>query len=245
MQTILINLDCAEDRRRHMLDQLAQRGIEAERVGVDFRHATAAEIDAWTAAHGIAVSFDLRAICAAEAGCWASHLRAWQLLEQGSHRECVILEDDIVLGAGFASALVDVRTQNAYDVVYLGTSSKNISTRRRSAAGSTWLHEPLGVIFNTWGYVIRRSYAERFFAALPLRIDMPIDHFLGGRARVAKPRIAVLRPAVVAEDPRVGLQSQIQPYATRSDRHPAWQAARRAILGSRVSDLYYALYRWL
>lgn len=228
-----------------MQEQLARSGIVAQRVGVDFRHSSAADIDAWAAAHDIPVTFDLRTICSAEAGCWASHLRAWQVLVQGSERECAVLEDDILLQPGFVDAIAELRAQESYDVVYLGTSSRNISTRRRTRAGNVWLHEPLGVIFNTWGYVIRRSYAERFFAALPMRIDLPVDHFLGGRARTARPRIAVVRPAVVTEDVAVGLQSQIQPYATRPDRHPVWQAARRAILGSRVSDLYYSLYRWL
>ena len=90
--------------------------------------------------------------------------------------------------------------ESPFDVVYLGTSSRNISERRRTRVGSLWAHEPVGTVFNTWGYVVTRAYVERFFATPEPAHRPPIDHFLGGSARRARPRIAVLQPAVVTED---------------------------------------------
>ena len=87
---------------------------------------------------------------------------------------------------------------------------------------------------------------QSFFWAGPWRIDRPIDHYTGGaRAKAAKPRIAVLRPDVVREDPVLGPVSQIEPYTYRIDRARLVEAARRRIIGSRMSDLYYRLYRLL
>jgi len=244
MLTILINLDDATERRAHMQAQLATAGIDAQRIGVDFRERSERDVHRWTSTHFPQLRFDLDNMCTAEAGCWASHLSAWRRLANSDEPAARVIEDDVLLAPEFASATAMLRTQRSFDVIYLGTSSKNISTRRRTRIRHLSVHEPLGVIFNTWGYVITREYVRRFFAADRLRIDMPIDHFLGGRARRVKPSTGVLRPAVVAEDPDVGPQSQIQPYAKRLDRHPVWQEARRAILGSKVSDLYYSLYRF-
>ena len=85
-----------------------------------------------------------------------------------------------------------------------------------------------------------------FFAARPWRIDRPIDHYTGGsRAGAVKPRMAVLRPAVVREHELLGSQSQIEPTTYRIDRARIVELARRRIIASRVSALYYKLYRYL
>jgi len=245
MQYVLINLDAAVERRERMEAKLACAGIAAERVGLDFRESSPEYVHRWARQYFPQISFDLDAMCAAEAGCWASHLTAWRSVLHGNARSCTVLEDDVLLADHFRALTEMLSAQDSFDVVYLGTSSKNISRRRRTRIGKLWVHEPIGVVFNTWGYVVRREYVQRFFASDRLRIDMPIDHFLGGRAKCVKPRTGVLRPAIVSEDPAVGLDSQIQPYAKRLDRHPVWQEARRALLGSKVSDLYYSLYRLL
>ena len=86
---------------------------------------------------------------------------------------------------------------------------------------------------------------ERFFEQPSVVIRLPIDHFLGGRAHVQKPRVGVLQPAVVSEDTALARASQIQPHTFRLDRTRLLEYARRRLLGSRVGDLYYGIYRWL
>jgi hypothetical protein len=103
----------------------------------------------------------------------------------------------------------------------------------------------VGVIFNTWGYSVTRSYAERFCAAAPRSIKLPIDHFWGGRGGRASPRIGVLQPHMVAEDPVLGAASQIGPYTRRLDRSALFENLRRRLLSSALSQYYYALYRYL
>jgi glycosyl transferase, family 25 len=241
----LINLDAAIARREHMMAQLEALGVAFERIGIDMRGRTSDEIAAWVEARFPHIRFDFDRLSGPEVGCWLSHLSAWRRLAEGPHSACTVLEDDLVLGAEFAAAIDALGRQHAFDLVYLGTSSHNLSTRRRTRIGRFWAHAPVGVIYNTWGYTMTRKYAQRLFGNASLRIAMPIDHFLGGNAHPLKPRIAVLRPALVDEDPELGVDSQIEPHTFRIDRWRLVERARRRLLSSRVTQLYYSLYRLL
>lgn len=242
----LINLDDAHARRASMHAQLAGLGLPCERIGIDFRRAPQADIDAWIARQFSGIAFDHGGVSGAEIGCWASHLLAWQALAaRDDVAVCTVLEDDLALDPALPEAIDALARAPTLDLVFLGTSSRNVSTRRRVPAGRFHLHDAVGTIYNTWGYVVSRDWVRRFFAAR-WRIDRPIDHYTGGRRAAAlKPRVAVLRPAVVREDPQLGVDSQIEPYTYRIDRARLVEAARRRIIASRVSSLYYKLYRYL
>ena len=243
---ILINLDSAFERRELMARQLDAIGVAWERIGIDMRTRSAAEIAAWVDAHFPKFSFDLNSLSGAEVGCWLSHLSAWyRLLEDDHAHTCIVIEDDLVLAPDFANAIAALESQAAFDVVYLGTSSKNLSARRRTGIGRFWAHESVGAVYNTWGYVVTRAYIEYLFRGAPIRLGMPVDHFLGGAAAAARPRIAVLQPAVVDEHPVLGAASQIGPHTNRLDRWRLLEAARRRLLSSRVGALYYSLYRFM
>lgn len=243
----LVNLDSAHERRAAMASQLAALGLDYRRIGVDLRGRSRRSIDAWFESHLPGFAFAHGWVSSAEIGCWASHLVAWQALaDSPASAACAVIEDDLVLDAALPDAIATLAAAPTHDLVFLGTSCRNISTRRRTVVQGLSLHRPLGTIYNTWAYVVSRDWVRRFFAARPWRIDRPIDHYTGGaRAGPLRPRVAVLRPALVLEDPGLGPRSQIEPYTYRIDRARFVEAARRRILASRVSALYYQLYRWL
>lgn len=241
---VLINLDSASERRDRMTRQLAEQALEFERVGLDFRRLDRDAVARAVQARFPTLAFDLERLSGAEVGCWASHLTAWQRLRASGRESACVIEDDLHLAPGFARAVARLGAA-PHDLVYLGTSSRNLSQRRRVMVHELAVHAPLGVIFNTWGYVIRRPWVERFLAQGG-PIELPIDHVLGGRARWCRPSIGVLQPAVVREDPQLGLASQIAPYTARLDRSGVVERLRRAFLGSRLSQLYYGtVYRLL
>jgi glycosyl transferase family 25 len=243
---VLINLDAAAQRRATMARQLDACGCAFERVGIDLRCVCEAEVEAQVAKCLPGLRFDRKTLSNAEIGCWLSHLGAWQhLLRAVSVRAATVIEDDLQLAPSFAEAVRALAQRDAPDLVYLGTSSRNISQRRRRLLHGLAVHEPVGVIYNTWGYSITRAYAARFFASQPRRIDLPIDHFLGGRGGKHGPSIGVLQPAVVQEDPMLAAASQIGPHTNRWDRSRLFQEARRRLLASPVSGIYYSLYRYL
>ncbi len=229
-----------------MARQLDAFGLCFERVGVDMRFVRAADVDAQVEQRFPGLRFDRKALSNAEIGCWLSHLTAWKLLlERPQEASCTVIEDDLKLQPQFAAAIAALAARPAFDLIYLGTSSRNVSQRRRSDIQGYQVHAPVGVILNTWGYSITRAYAARFFASGRRFIHLPIDHFLGGRGKRAQPHIGVLQPAVVHEDPVLGAASQIGPYTRRIDRSRLFEKLRRRVLASSVSELYYALYRYL
>ena len=243
---VLINLESAVERRDHMVAQLDALALRFERIGIDGRQRPREEIDAWTRRRFGGIEFDRDLLSGAEVGCWLSHLCAWDLLRRRRDlRACTVIEDDLILDRQFAEVAAALTRESVHDVTYLGTSSRSISSQRRIHAGGCWLHEPIGTVFNTWGYVITREYVERFFAMGDSRVGVPIDHFLGGRDARGSPRIAVLRPPVVSEDSALGARSQIGPHTHRLDRWQVVERARRRLLASRIGNMYYALYRWL
>lgn len=245
---VLVNLPSAADRRHSMEAQFAALGLRHRRVGFDGRTLGAEAIDRWCRERFPGVAFDFDVLSGAEVGCWLSHLCAWEMLRASRVLwGCTVVEDDVVLDARFAWAAATLARESPFDLVYLGTSSRNISTRRRVRVGGFRVHEPVGTVCNTWGYVVSRAYVERFFATPKPAIALPIDHFLGGHTRRARPRIGVLQPAVVTEHPGFGPLSQIEPHmaAFRLDRWKVVEQLRRRLLGSRIGALYGALYRWL
>jgi glycosyl transferase, family 25 len=242
----LINLDDAVDRRAFMKSQLAAHSLQYTRVGIDMRKRSAAFITDWAASHFPQFRFDLDRLSGAEVGCWLSHLSAWKsMLARPDTSCCVVIEDDVNLGPDFGDALAALAASTAHDVIYLGTSSHNLSTRRRTRIGRFWAHGPVGAVYNTWAYSISRDYARRAFEGGTMRIDVPIDHFLGGRSSPISARIAVLHPAIVRENVHHGRTSQIGPYTRRLDRWRPVEAVRRWLLSSRISRAYYRLYRFL
>ena len=243
---VLINLDGAVQRRMAMARQLDIRGCSFERVGIDLRCVRDAEVDTQIQARFPALRFDRKALSHTEIGCWLSHLSAWQmLLEQSADQSATVLEDDLILAHGFAYAVKALAQRDAFELIYLGTSSRNVSQRRSTLVNGLAVHEPIGVIYNTWGYSITRAYVQRFLASGIRHIVLPIDHFLGGRGGRDRPQIGVLQPAVVQEDPVLGAASQIGPHTRRLDRSKLVEEARRRLLSSPVSELYYSLYRFL
>ncbi|MBS0320809.1 MAG: glycosyltransferase family 25 protein [Proteobacteria bacterium] len=242
----LVNLDDAVARRRHMAAELARAGVTWRRVGIDLRHADEATLVRAQRLVAPRMSFERRRLGNAELGCWLSHVDAWrQGFADPAVRNVAVIEDDLCVARDFGTTVDRLVDRSTHDVVFLGTSSRNISARRRVRCDGVALHEPVGAVFNTWGYVIGRAYAQRLQAGARDPIAWPIDHVLGGRIAAWRPQVAVVQPLAIVEHAALARASQIQASTRRLDRLPWVEAARRWLLASRASDLYYSLYRWL
>lgn len=246
MRVVLVNLESAIERRARMTAQLDALGIVYERVGCDFRHRTRREIEAWFGATFPSVRPSSFSLSGAELGCWASHLTAWSRIARSGSPAGAVIEDDVRLDDSFPDVVATLTCDmGPFDVVYLGTSTRTLSGRRARRIGRLAVHAPIGLVVNTWGYVVRAAWIARVLAHPPFTLSMPIDHFLGGRGRGAKPRVGVLEPACVVEDPATAPHSQIEPHTWRVDRLRLVEAGRRRFLASRAGDWMHRFYRLL
>jgi glycosyl transferase family 25 len=235
---LLINLDSAVTRRASMESQLKAAGVAAQRVGVDLRGVTRARAREMARQAFPAFRFG-GLLSGPEIGCWLSHLTAWQRAVDAGVPACTVIEDDLLLQPHFVEVHRRLTRPALHDIVYLGTSSRNISMRHPEACGPSRLHRPIGGILNTWGYVVRTEFAARFLAAGG-PVTRPIDHVIGGGSRRCRPDVAVLLPPAVQENVMVASDSQIAPFTDRPDRAVIVEELRRKFLSSRLGDAYYA-----
>lgn len=229
-----------------MAAQLDAQGLAWKRVGCDFRRLERDAIARWFAQRFPSLRPTARRLSGAELGCWASHLCAWEAIRASGHAAGIVLEDDVLLALDFrdrARALAS--DPGGFDVVYLGTSSRNLSGRRAALLHGLRVHAPVGVVLNTWAYVVSADWIGRLLDAGPIAIHLPLDHYLGGGGRRAPPRIGVLQPPCVTEDEVTGRASQIGPATRRIDRRPWFEGTRRRLLRSRAGDWYERLCRWM
>lgn len=235
---VLINLDRAVARRTSMETQLNAAGLAAERVGIDLRGVARARAREM-ARHAFPAFRFGGLLSGPEIGCWLSHLTAWQRAVDARVPACTVIEDDLVLQPHFAEVHRRLTREVLHDIVYLGTSSRNISMRRPEVFGPFRLHRPIGGILNTWGYVLRTEFAARFLAAGGA-VTRPIDHVLGGGSRRWPTDVVVLLPPAVRENAIAASESQIAPFTGRPDRAVLVEGLRRRFLASRLGDAYYA-----
>lgn len=236
---LMINLSSAADRRAAMQARLEAFGLRYERVAVDLRHGSRDEARERASKAFPRFRVGGRSLSSAEIGCWLSHLTAWQVAIERGARACVVIEDDLILEPHFADTCDRLLADMPRDLVYLGTSSRNISVRRAVSFGGFRLHEPIGGILNTWAYAIDTGFAARILDS-GVEVAQPIDHVLGRANRRYGASLAVLSPAAVREDPELGRKSQIAPFTARPDRAAVVEGLRRRFLSSRLGDAYYA-----
>jgi len=234
----LVNLEAAVERRERMSRQLAAANLEARRVGVDLQRRTQSELRDELARRFPRLQFDLRRLSGAELGRWASHLTAWLHLLDSSEPAATVIEDDVLLSEAFRKAMKALNASSPLDVVCLGASSRRISGRRQQPLGELSVHTATGSMLNARAYTVRRDYVERFFARHSGSVDIPVNHFLSGRARWARPSVGVLRPSVIWEDRRFSRQAGIGPSTQRWDRSPLLQWTLGRLLAGRAGGLH-------
>jgi len=137
----------------------------------------------WYATHFPSIRPVPGALSGAELGCWASHLSAWARIRESGEAAGTVLEDDLVLAPGFGARVRELGDDlGDFDLVYLGTSSRNLSRRRVTTIGRHRVHAPVGLVVNTLG--VRREFAlDRARARAPVPRDHDAHRPLPRRAR--------------------------------------------------------------
>lgn len=176
LPVLVINLDREPQRLERMQTRLDTLGIPFNRLpATDGNHL--GEVD-----RNLYYSESLnrrryhRPLSAAEIGCYISHLRAWQWLLDHGHERAVILEDDVVFGEDFRTA-IDLlpRLPQPWDVVKLGAFRPKPILHSFSFGPFT-LHQYVKPPVSTFAQAVSRSGAEKLLhARIPFGRPVDID----------------------------------------------------------------------
>jgi glycosyl transferase, family 25 len=202
MQAFLINLAQDRERLTHMTAQLEQHDIAFERIeAVD----GTAMSEAAFAAFANARTGKQTPWSRGQAGCFLSHVLAWQRIAEGTDAYAVVMEDDIHFSADAGSILArsDWIPADA-GIVRLEVSLNAVLLARR-AAGTILdrsVHRLRSTAWSTGGYVISRQTAKWLLALGPER-HRAADAFLFSRELSPTARelnIYQMSPAIVIQD---------------------------------------------
>lgn len=137
MPVYVINMPSAVERRRRMQASLQAVGLQAEWVeAVVGRELDAQALDALYAPALNRRQF-YRPLTPGEIGCYASHLKVWQLMARRGQPCALVLEDDVALEPSLPAVLQALARRGAdWDMVKLvGRGSENPAQRLPLADG--------------------------------------------------------------------------------------------------------------
>lgn len=118
-----------------------------------------------------------RQLTKGERGCYSSHFAVWQEMVRNGTRQCIVLEDDVIVDWAFLEQLcaTDLETQSIpYLRLYAKVPTFNRVVRRNFLQHSRSVVELVGHPYGTQGYAITLEGARRFLEACAT-VRRPID----------------------------------------------------------------------
>lgn len=205
MKAYCINLDSRPDRWTHMTGQFAAVGMSAERVpAVDARDPAVR-----AAAAACRPGISGKGLSAGAYACFQSHRSVWQKLVASGDPFAMVLEDDVLLAAGFAQCLGDDWIPHGADLVKLETVGVRVHVDKRGTrpACGRALRRIRSYHSACAAYVLSRGAAERMLRLTEVVAD-PIDDVLFNPALAPTPPLVVWQmlpaPAVQGDRPIAG-----------------------------------------
>jgi glycosyl transferase family 25 len=235
LKVVLINLDRSTSRRATMEIRLAELGLRFERMpafdGVGRFEELVSTVDVKAFERNVG-----RRLLPGEIGCYHSHLAAWRLLLESKARTLLVLEDDVVFGPDFMSALrIALDEADQWDFLKLN------KIRAKQPVTQAWLgpyalNAYIGPATGLGAYLIKRDLVSRLLPRM-LPITRPIDHELD-RIHVHRFRHFGLEPFPSHVDD--GNQSTITGRAFADVKKFPWYR-RFAVYGLRLSNLTHRI----
>lgn len=174
LRVVLINLERSVKRREKMQQRLNDLGLNYHwQPAID---GAARKDELWDSVNQKVFERNVgRSVLLGEIGCYHSHLMAWREFLQTTDDVLLVLEDDVVFGADFMSALALALKHKAdWDFLKLNKiRAKQPVCQKR--LGDYRLNAYIGPATGFGAYLIQRHTAEKLLPKM-LPIRRPIDH---------------------------------------------------------------------
>uniref|UniRef100_A0A8C4WZZ5 Glycosyl transferase family 25 domain-containing protein n=1 Tax=Eptatretus burgeri TaxID=7764 RepID=A0A8C4WZZ5_EPTBU len=184
-EVYLINLKRREQRRRRMLNSLAELQLAAKIVeAVDGKALNDTQLQTL----GVEMlpeyrdPFSDRNLTRGEIGCFLSHYNVWKEVLLWNLRQVLVLEDDCRFEISFRSRLQQIMddlatTEIIWDLIYIGRKRVQPLGAEQTVKEIPHLVYP-GYSYWTLGYALSFSGALKLVRAQPLGHMLPVDEFL-------------------------------------------------------------------
>lgn len=196
----VINVRAFEDRRRHVVSELARFGLSGE-----FMH----EWDAGDITpEADAQYFDSNTLSRGQKSCALKHIAVLRRIVERDERLALVLEDDVVLDRDFdqgvRDAVAESSTIQAPHVVYIGSGGNFYTPRSRIRPGQRLYPAERGRF--TDSYIIGASTARLRLSCIDSRrMSRPIDNEFDAMDRELGIEMLWLEPTVVEQGSKTGL----------------------------------------
>jgi glycosyl transferase family 25 len=160
----LLNLDRDTERLEHMRDQLKKAHISFERLSGILGDALPADLRSYFFA---ADGSPLTTMKRGELGCYASHVRALQLIASGAYGEAVlVMEDDLDIETGFRETLQEAfdRLPQKWDILRLSSPPRRAFLPVALLKGGRLLVKYSKIPNSAGAYVVTPQGAKKFLA---------------------------------------------------------------------------------
>ncbi|MEJ2409321.1 MAG: glycosyltransferase family 25 protein [Novosphingobium sp.] len=171
-----------------------------------------------------------RQLTGGEVGCYASHFAIWQEMTRQDIRQCIVLEDDVIVDWAFLARLsrTDLEAENLpYLRLYSKVPTFHRVVSRNFLQHSRTIVELVGHSYGTQGYAITLGGAQAFLRACATirrpvddQMDRSWDHGVRNLALFPAPVIEEFVPSGIGSD-RYGA-ARSQAYHTPRQRLARW-----------------------
>lgn len=218
----VLNLDRHPDRLNTMANQLNALGVPWKRfAAIDGSGIDQDELDALVTRDGPIPRMPIGAQAVT-----ASHLKILEAFLQTNDTHAVVLEDDAVLAADFAIAVLRLIESNAEGLVNINRQPPSGEVKKvivgkpiSEQFGSYTLYDLKGVHYGAAGYVIDRSAAKQILLNYRLP-NMPIDHiYFNPNVSVLFGKFPIRQMFPAVTKPADGLVSSIQMVPVEGASH--------------------------
>jgi glycosyl transferase family 25 len=190
IKIFILNLDRTTQRRKTMLDRLANLGLEAEILSaVDGSLLDAADLPPGTEP----------GLSPGEIGCYLSHVNSWKTVIQRRLSYAIVLEDDVIIRPNLMNLVEEITALDIpLDAVRLSALLPVRGIPVVSLSGNVRLVLPIKPPCGAQGYLVSLDGAKHLLSRLAIP-KQPIDFALDRYWKYGL-CIPVLFPSVVEED---------------------------------------------
>lgn len=222
----VINMKSSQDRWQFVSSQLAELGLEYQRMEARIgSQLSAQQREQVYCALNNKLKYH-RDLTPGEIGCYYSHVSCWKAIQEQGLKWALILEDDVVLDKQLPQALHELAKLDNWDVIRLSNDRNVPAAHTQRLGGEFTLVSYYRVPNCANGYLVSASGVEKLLRRFPFYRPVDIDLQFHSEVNLT---LLGISPAVVSSVQDFGSDIQQQNQGKHSNHSSLWRNTRYRI----------------